>query len=184
MINLSHSRLSSKNTKILRIGTIVFLMASIPNLVWGQTHPDDEKDTKEKVVAEAAWQLPPPPTSEDLLRFYVSLTTGQSFAIDAKSLTVDTDGVIRYTIVSTSSSGAKNISYEGIRCASHEKKLYALGHADGTWARARNPDWEPISGKGANLQHATLANDYFCKDGLTAGKADKILDAIRYHRVQ
>jgi hypothetical protein len=133
-------------------------------------------------IQELPWQLPAAPLAEDLLPFYTSITTGQSFAIDAKSLTVDKDWIIRYTMVSTSAGGARNVSYEGIRCATMEKKLFAFGHADGTWAKARDPEWDPIPTKGANLQHANLATDYLCKNSLSPGKTAHILDDLRYHR--
>lgn len=158
-----------------------FAMAGLPSQAWSLGGSDDA-DTKDKPLAEIDWQLPAPPATENMLPFFVSATTRQSFAIDAKSLTVDTDGVVRYTLVGTSSAGAKNISYEGIRCSSFERRLYAVGHADGTWARARSSEWQPIAATGASLQYAELAQNYFCNSGLTAGKADQIINAIRYHR--
>lgn len=179
---LSHNSIFRTKTRKTHRLAFIFVIAGFSGLVWSQGRPDDELNDKGKGSAEAAWQLPAPPAADNLLRFYASPTTGQSFGIDAKSLTVDPDGVIRYTMVSTSSSGAKNISYEGIRCRSHEKKLYALGHEDGTWALARNTGWEPIAAKGANLQHATLADYYFCRDELGAGNAERILNNIRYRR--
>ncbi|MFI4940416.1 MAG: CNP1-like family protein [Burkholderiales bacterium] len=188
----SHSNLFPKATRaptlladaVVLALAIGLITASIPNPARSQERSTDEAQTKESVVAEAAWQLPTPPMADDLLQFYTSPTTGQSFAVDAKSLTVGADGVVRYTIVGTSSSGAKNIGYEGIRCSSHEKKLVAMGHADGTWARARNADWEPIMEKGTNLQHAALAEDYLCMNGSVAGTVAKILNALRYRQPQ
>jgi len=142
----------------------------------------DDPDAKEKETPEIDWQVPAPPVAENLLSFYVSRSTRQSFAIDAKSLTVDTDGIIRYTIIGTSAGGAKNISYEGIRCSSFEKRLYAVGNADGTWTRARNSEWLPIATTGPNLQHAELAQNYFCSGSTIAGKAKQILQTLRYPR--
>jgi hypothetical protein len=133
---------------------------------------------------ELQWQVPAAPLPENLLPFYTSITTGHSFAIDGKSLTVDKDGVVRYTMVATSSGGAKNVSYEGIRCATMEKKLFAFGHADGTWANARDPQWEPIPTLGANLPQLNLAKDYVCKSSLIPGKTGEILNDLRYHRAQ
>jgi hypothetical protein len=156
-------------------------LVSLPGLALGSSQSDDP-DTKEKAVAEIDWQLPAWPADEDLLPFYFSKTTHQTFALDTKSLTVDTDGVIRYTIIGTSAAGAKNISYEGIRCSGFERRIYALGHTDGTWARARVSEWEPIAVKGANLQHAELAQNYFCSNGRIAGKAKEILQGMRYHK--
>ncbi len=152
-------------------------ITSLPGVSWSQEHSDTDK-----AVAEFEWQLPATPVSDNLQPFYVSLTTRQSFAIDTKSLSVDSDGVVRYTVIGTSTGGAKNISYEGIRCSSAEKRIYAIGHTDGSWTRARDSEWQPIAFKGANLQHAELAQNYFCESGRIAGKLDQILQKIRYHR--
>ena len=140
---------------------------------------DDQRDPN--AFEEAPWQLPAAPHDADLLTFYTSLT-GQSFAIDAKSLTVGKDGVARYTMVATSRGGAKNVSFEGLRCATMERKLYAFGHPDGTWAKARDPQWAPIPTQGATVQQATLAKEYVCKDSQIPGKPEAIVNDMRYRR--
>ena len=89
---------------------------------------------------------------------------------------------MRYTIIGTSAGGAKNISYEGIRCSTFEKKLYALGHADGTWAKARDSDWQTIPTSGMNKQHADLAQNYLCSGTSIAGSVEQIVQNLRYHR--
>jgi len=116
---------------------IVVLMANAASVVHAQSNFEEEFDNQDKAWQEIAFQLPAAPRAENLLPFYVSATATQSFAIDAKSVAVGTDGVVRYTLVTTSASGAKNVSYEGIRCQLLQKKLYAFGHADGSWARSR-----------------------------------------------
>jgi len=159
------------------------LLAAILALGMSAAHAqygfEEEFDDKDKPWQEIAIQLPAAPAAGDLLPFYVSPTATQSFAIDPKSLTIGADGVIRYTLVSQSQGGASNVSYEGIRCNSFEKKLYAFGRADGTWARSRRDQWEPITDNQANRQHAALAKDYFCNGNAIAGKADDIVKRIR-----
>jgi hypothetical protein len=147
-----------------------------------QTRFDEDFDDTSKPWQEIAAQLPAPPKPENLLRFNAGPTATQTFAIDAQSLTVGADGVVRYTLVSTSAGGAQNISYEGIRCASKEKKLYAFGHKDGQWGRSRRDQWEPITQTVANQQHAALAQDYFCDGQSVAGNADDILRRFRNNR--
>lgn len=127
-------------------------------------------------------QLPAAPQQENLLPFYVSAAATQSFSIDAKSLAVGTDGVIRYTLVAISQAGAKNISYEGIRCASYEHKLYAFGQPDGGWSRSRRDKWEPINDNAANRQHSALFRDYFCTGGGVAGNAEDMLRRIKNNK--
>ena len=136
---------------------------------------DEEEEDKE--WREVALQLPEAPKAENLLNFYKS--PSQSFAIDTKSLTVAADGTIRYSLVATSSGGAKNISYEGLRCQTYEVKLYAFGRPDGTWSRSRRNQWDTITNTGANKQHATLFSEYFCEGKTIAGKANVLLDKLR-----
>lgn len=137
---------------------------------------DDEDN-----FVEAGWQTPAAPQDADLLLFYTSLT-GLKFALDAKSLTVDKDGVARFTLVATSRSGAKNVSYEGLRCATMEHKLYAVGSTDGSWTKARDPQWQPVYMQGSTVPDGTLAKDFICKDSRRPAKADAIINDMKYHR--
>jgi hypothetical protein len=148
----------------------------------GQSKFEEDFDDKDKPWQEVAVQLPPAPQPSHLSPFYVSATATQSFALDTQSLTVGTDGVIRYTLVAISESGARNISYEGIRCETYERKLYAFGQPDGSWSRSRRDRWERISGQAANRQHAALAKDFFCQGKTVAGKAEDIAYRVRNNK--
>ena len=146
---------------------------------FSQSQLDEDFDDTGKTWQEIAVQLPAPPTPEHLIPFYVSATATQTFAVDEKSLDIGKDGVIRFTLVSTSPSGAKNISYEGIRCASFEKKSYAYGRDDGSWSRSRRDQWEPIVRNAANRQHGVLAVDFFCDGKSVAGDRQTLLKRLR-----
>jgi hypothetical protein len=136
---------------------------------------DDENNPWEEITI----QLPAAPKPENLLPFYVSPTATQKFAVDSTSISVGKDGVVRYTLVSTSTEGAKNISYEGIRCATFEKKIYALGQDNSNWTRSRRDQWEMIVRGGANRQHAALALDYFCSNLTVAGNEQAMVKRIK-----
>ena len=127
--------------------------------------------------------LPAMPQPGNLLPFNVSQNTPLQFALDDKSLTVDSDGVIRYTVVITSPSGARNVNYEGIRCEDYSWKLYAGLNADHDgWDRTVENDWTRIENGDLNAYHAALYQDYFCTSKLPVGKADVILNNIKYKR--
>lgn len=158
------------------------LLALFASNAMAQAQSPDEESDKIKLWQELAVELPAAPDASALLHFAITPNTSQSFHIDPKALTVGTDGVVRYTLVAKSSAGASSISYEGIRCQSSEKKLYAFGRADGSWSRARRDEWQPIFKNAANRQHVTLAQDYFCRDGQLAGNATEIIDRIRNRR--
>jgi CNP1-like family len=138
----------------------------------------DDADT-DALKAESPVVLPAPFQKNNLLSFYVSPTTTLDFAVDAKSVSVTEEGIVRFVLVVTSQSGASNISYEGIRCSTGERKLYAVGQTNGSWTAARRDVWETIIDRGINRQHAALAKDYFCETGMVAGKAEVIVDRLR-----
>ena len=145
----------------------------------GTTHAQQDPPGQDEKTAESEVTLPAAPQKAQLLPFYVSPTTTMDFAIDATSVSVSPDGIVRYTMVITSKAGASNVSYEGIRCSSMERKLYATGKPDGNWSLSRRDAWLPIADVGANRQHAALAKDYFCDGGTIAGKAQTLVERIR-----
>jgi hypothetical protein len=106
--------------------------------------------------------LPPAPNAADLVPFYVG-PTPFAFFVDRSSVVLGQDGVVRYTLVARSGSGATNVSYEGIRCATYARRAYAFGAADGSWSQARNSQWVPMDRLAADPQ-TVLANDFFCPD--------------------
>lgn len=123
-----------------------------------------DHDYEEKTWSEAEVQLPAFPEKENLVQFKVGAISGTSFFIDFNSLSVAADEVIRYSLVAVSSSGAKNVSYEGMRCATGERKLYAFGRADGTWSKSKSDQWTRIHGTSNNYQ-VELFTNYFCTAG-------------------
>ena len=148
-------------------------------LAHAESRLDDQFDDTTKPWQEIAVQFPALPNDADLLPFDVSATATQRFAVDAKSVSVGADAVIRYTLVTQSQAGARNVSYEAIRCASLEYKIYALGHADGTWSRARRDQWQPIVNNAMNRQQAALVQDYFCLANSPAGNPAEMLRRLR-----
>ena len=125
---------------------------------------------------EAPLVLPAPAVR--YLDFYSSQQL--DFAIDPDSITIQPgpDAELRYTLKATSKQGAVNVSYEGIRCSSRQKIIYAIGRSDGSWSPARAPEWSAIYGAGLNIQHATLANGYFCSGESVANKLPAIIRRI------
>lgn len=165
--------------KYLHIAAAAAVLLGVAASSHAQSRFEEDFDDKDKPWQEIAVQLPPPPQQDALVPFDVSATATQSFAIDTNSLSVGPDGVIRYTLVAVSGSGARNVSYEGIRCATWERKLYAFGRSDGTWSRSRRDQWERIMSNAANRQHAALAKDFFCVEKTISGSANDIVRRIR-----
>lgn len=149
-------------------------------LLWhGAVRADFEEDAEKQNWQEIEFQLPAPPRSENLIPFYVSATTPNRFFIDGASLSVGSDGVVRYTMVVESPSGARSVTFEGMRCDAKERRIYASGHADGSWAKSRRNDWVRIQDATANRQHAALFVDYFCPGGVIVNDPAQARSALR-----
>lgn len=143
---------------------------------WGQFDFEFEQD---KPWVELQAQLPAKPQQENLQPFFVSAATDNKFYIDAASISVGEDGVVRYTLLVKSPEDAINVTFEGMRCNTREKKLYAFGRADGSWSKARFSKWEPILYADRNRQHHMLYDDFFCPAGLAVGSPEEAVAALK-----
>ncbi|MFC5301454.1 CNP1-like family protein [Azospira restricta] len=138
-----------------------------------------EVEADEKPWEEVQYQLPPAPDVKNLVPIDVGSLTENKFAVDEPSVTFGADQVVRYTLVATSPGGARNVSYEGMRCATAERRLYAFGRADGSWSKARNGQWLRISENNLNRHHAALFRDYFCTPGGSVSSTDEARRVLR-----
>ena len=138
-----------------------------------------DDDGKAAPLEEGALVLPATPKADDLLRYTVGPGTAMTFAVDAKSVSVGDDQIVRYSSVITSGTGVTNISYEGIRCKTAERKLYATGRPDGSWSSVPEPVWRRISQAGSNSYQATLMKEFFCDGEAVAGKASTMVERLR-----
>lgn len=108
----------------------------------------------------------------------MSAATDFDFAIDAASLAVGEDGVVRYTLVARSPGGIENVTFEGIRCATWEYRIYATALAGGAWSRTGAP-WRPIQPLSIQRWHNALATEYFCPQGNPIHSAEEGRRALR-----
>lgn len=159
-----------------KILALLLLLPLAASAEWGKF--DFEFD-EEKPWAEIEAQLPPYPKEENLLPLFVSASTDNKFFVDAASISTGEDGVVRYTMIVKSSAGASNVSFEGIRCASRERKLYAFGRKEGSWSKARFAKWEPIRYQERNRQHHMLYDDFFCPDGLIVKNPQEAVELLK-----
>jgi len=134
-----------------------------------------KRDPGDEIIQaeEEKLELPAAPKDENLLPFDPGFVTSLSFYVDSASLKVGDDRIVRYTLVIKSPSGAANATYEGLRCDTIERKVYAYGSPDGSWSAARNPQWQPL---GKEIHRHTLFNDFFCPRTVVVGG---VREAIR-----
>lgn len=165
------------NCLLVRYLLLFALSASLIGLARGEEDFDDEYE--KKTWQEIEVQLPPVTKQENWLPFYVSAATTNRFFIDGASLSVGSDGVVRYVLIVLSPEGARNVTYEGMRCETRERRIYAAGRADGSWSKARKNEWVRIQDAYANRQHAALFLEYFCPVGTIVNNAAEARKALK-----
>ncbi len=129
--------------------------------------------------AEMQGQLPAYPADQALIPLDVGAASAHRFFVDAASVSIGGDGVVRYTLVIRAAGGSTNVSFEGIRCAAREQKYYAIGRSDKTWVRARNPQWRPITYQEVNAHHLALYGEFLCRGKHMVESAEQIVQALR-----
>ena len=143
-----------------------------------QLKSDHEIEVERRGWKEGEYRLPAPPSGENLQEFYVSATTQFRFFIDQQSLSVGKDGVVRYTLLARSASGAENVTYEGIRCSEGSVRIYAYGRPGGGW-NERDSDWRPIEARTMQRWHNALWREYFCPQKVPIYDPAEGIDALR-----
>jgi hypothetical protein len=135
---------------------------------------DAEPDWK-----EGEYVLPPPPDEARLIRFFVSSASPNRFFVDEASVSVGADRVVRYVLVVRTPGGAENVTFEGIRCTTAERRIYAGARSDGSWAPMKNSVWQPISRNAYNRAQAALAADHFCDGRVPPRDREHALSLLR-----
>jgi len=143
-----------------------------------------KKEFKEAFNTEQPWveqlsQLPPYPDVNNLIAFNVQTSADYQYAIDPESISIGEDGVIRFTLVSRSSSGATNINYEGIRCETYERKLYAIGRDDKTWSKPRTSEWQVIDFVRQFYAQRELSRNLWCPDRQTVRTREEAISVLK-----
>jgi hypothetical protein len=145
------------------------------NVKGGSSRYDEEQEKLNWKEAEV--RLPSYPKDADLIEFQVSSGATFRFFIDAASLSVAGDGVVRYTLVARSPSGTANVSFEGIRCASKSYKVFARG-TGGSWTR-REGEWQVIEARTIQRWHNVLYFEFLCPRHRAIETAAEGVNALR-----
>jgi len=145
------------------------------NVQGGSSRYEEEQEKLNWKEAEV--RLPPYPKDADLIEFQVSSGATFRFFIDAASLSVADDGVVRYTLVARSPSGIANVSFEGMRCATKSTKVFARG-TGGNWSR-REGEWQVIEARTIQRWHNVLYFEYLCPRNRPIQTAAEGADALR-----
>jgi hypothetical protein len=128
---------------------------------------------------ERSVQLPLRPKNENLVFFDTGPTSAFKFYVDSASLSVERDdGVVRFTVVAKTDTAA-NVTYEGFRCMTRERKLYAYGRLDGTWRAVSDPTWEKLGTVAGDGYRQVLYWNYFCAPSAHVRTAAEALNALK-----
>lgn len=163
--------------RFLRIPVIV--AAGMLLTACASAAPMDEEEELPAAAVEKDVPFPPFPSAELLVRFDAGAASANAFFLDRTSLSIGDDEVVRFVLVIRAPSGVENVSFEGIRCQSMERRLYATGRSDRTWSKSRNSSWMAIGGSTLSLPHHALARQYLCDHGLPIRSPRQGLEAIR-----
>lgn len=123
---------------------------------------------------EIQTQLPHYPEPENLVEFDAGPANDMQHYVDTQSIAIGEDGVIRFALISKSSEGAENVSFEGIRCRTRERKRYAIGRLNKTWVHSRQPEWQLLNNAGQNHALRELARFYFCPQDIMSSQQEAI----------
>jgi len=152
--------------------TCLMALSGVASLAQSSNGTDNPDWTEEEASS-------PPAFSKDHLipidmPNYVSITVG----VDPETIVVGGDGVVRYVIVMTNSTGSTNAVYEGIRCITDEVKTYARLNSAGSWVTQTNTQWKLVSDNMPSRHAQAFARQGGCQKHLATSKRE-IIAALR-----
>jgi CNP1-like family len=136
---------------------------------------DDNPDWKES-------EVPPPPAFDvgKLVTLEVSPNSSLVYGVDPASVSISkSDGLVRYVMVASSASGARNVMYEGIRCATGEFKTYARYSPEGRWSVVGNPEWRSLFGNMPSQHALRFAKAGACDNATPVGSVKELVTRLK-----
>ena len=124
---------------------------------------DESKGEQWKELAAA---LPAFPSDPNLIAVRMPVTYTLKVYLDEKSISLAEDGIARFTLVIESTSGSRNVFFEGYNCGTREYKTYAFGASDKTFEPVKKPKWERVPYYDTNAFRYQLLRYYVCNPNL------------------
>lgn len=146
------------------------------------------------VAADPDWKesdTPTPPAFDAsnasnmarLVPFEVSISSGLRWFVDPATLSVASDGLVRYVVVARSESGITHAFFEAINCGRAEVKTYARqnsqGRANGGWTVVEQPEWRSMYDKLPSKHALALAKQGACDGRAAAQSAADVVRALK-----
>jgi hypothetical protein len=159
----------------------LLLLAGLAACSGAPLQSDWERAHLAEITPEDTVSPPRYPRRDDLVALDVPGSGDFRFFVDAATLTVGSDGTVRYVLVGRSPSGAQNVSFEGLRCDTREYRIYAIGHDGGRWDGTPAP-WHTLRGSAVAPVRRALQRGYFCADARPVRDTQEALAALRSPR--
>ena len=135
----------------------------------------DRADWKESDV-------PPPPAYDmnKLLSFEVTRSSPLVYGVDPASVSIsNSDSIVRYVIVATTPAGAKNVMYEGLRCATGEVRTYARAAPSGTWVPVADSEWKSVYNPALPKHSLRFAQAGACQQAAPVGSVRELVRKLK-----
>jgi hypothetical protein len=142
--------------------------------------PPPREDPSEKIWIET--EAPPAPAYDldRLIPLHISVNSSLQYGLDPQTLSISpTEGLVRYVLVARSSSGATNVVYEAIRCATREFKTYARASQDGVWRAQNSPQWRSVQDVRSASYTAVLIRSGLCDGATINGPLSTMIDDLK-----
>jgi hypothetical protein len=128
-----------------------------------------EEVVPKSVKPGAKWQegsvnLPAWPQASNLIEIPLDRPDERfTYFLDRASLATGSDGVVRYTLIAESHTGARNLTFEGIRCTPNGVfRIYAFGQDQTFQIAQTGDDWQAIGTAGTKAVRHELWRHYLC----------------------
>lgn len=136
---------------------------------------------EEKVWNESEAPPPPPVDFTKLLAFNMASGLALVYGVDPASVSISkSDGLVRYVMVATSASGARNVMYEAIRCSTAEVKTYARFTSAGLWRSVEKPEWRSMLGNMQSKHALQFARAGACDAATPVSSVAELVNKLKY----
>ena len=110
---------------------------------------------------EAEAPPPPPVRLQGLIPLEIP-GSALRFGVDPASVSLGSDGIVRYVVVATSPTGVVNANYEGIRCGNGEFKVYARHNPGSGWTVTKGLEWRSLQEQPVSRHTLLIARTGAC----------------------
>ncbi|MDB5947934.1 MAG: hypothetical protein JWQ33_2960 [Ramlibacter sp.] len=121
-------------------------------------------------------EAPPPPQlrTDHLVKIELP-ESALKFGVDPASVAIGRDGIVRYVVVASSSTGVVNAFYEGLRCSTAEVRVYARHNPDSGWVQVKDSRWQSLHEARPSRHSLVIARNGACVGGAPNQNAAQVV---------